>query len=511
MDIMDVLRTLAEKGDLNIVAEEGVRGRITLFLNDVEIADALDIIAEMNDIAYIKEKNSIKMMTSKRYEELYGRPFGEKTSLKVFDLVNADAAVVANQLSQLKTKSGKIMPDPRTNVIMVIDTPVALEEMGSVVRTMDLPVSTRSYSLKYVSADAVVPAVKSILTPAGKVEVSKENNTLVLTDIEENLDQAAILLGEFDSHQALVTKAFSFKYASQKAVLPIITAEITQGVGSVYADEKNNQLVVTDMPERVARIEELAEMFDKKTPQVLIEAKILQINLNDNTKLGVQWEAIQDRIKKFEEVGPVDVRLDYRILAAGEQGTRVFAGGLDERDYEAVVEMLETTTEANLLSSPRITALNNETAEILVGSTVPYKTIDTREENGTIRTFEKVTTVDVGVKLSVTPTINDDGFIAMKIKPEVSSIVAYSEGIPVVEKTQTETSVLVKDGVTIIIAGLVREERTQTAKGVPFLKDIPILGILFRSTDDKRVKSEIAIFITPHIITGDVSTEVPKP
>jgi general secretion pathway protein D len=506
MEIIDALRTLADKGNLNIVAEEGVKGKITLFLTDVEIMDALAIIAEMNDLAYIKDDHAIKVMTGKKYEDLYGRPFHDKSTIKVFTLKNAQAALVANQLAQLKTKTGKIVPDPRTNSLIIIDTPQAIREMRAIIEAMDMPVATRSFDLTYISPNEVVPVIKAVLTPAGRVEVNRQNNKLIITDIEENLDLAADVIAQFDLQPTAVTKAFMINYASLEQLLPTVTAELTPGLGVVYSDEKTNQVIVRDLPDRILRIEELIQTLDRKTPEVLIEARILQIALDDETKLGVQWEAVTRRI---EELGPLAAEADFPILGPLEDGLTVVSGGLDEKSYEAMIEMLSTKTETNLISSPRITALNNETAQILVGSTVPYKTVDTREEQGTIRTFEKVTMVDVGVKLFVTPTINDEGFITMRIRPEVSSVTAFSDGIPIVEKVETETSVIVKDGVTIIISGLVKDEHIETVSGVPILKDIPILGIPFRSTDHQVKKSELAIFLTPHIITGDVTTEPP--
>jgi general secretion pathway protein D len=111
--------------------------------------------------------------------------------------------------------------------------------------------------------------------------------------------------------------------------------------------------------------------------------------------------------------------------------------------------------------------------------------------------------VEVGVKLYVTPTINDSDFVSLQIRPEVSSVTSFSDGIPIVEKTEAETEVLIRDGVTLIIGGLIKNENRKTVRKVPLLGDIPLLGRLFSSTDRQLVKSELIIFITPHIISGD--------
>jgi len=110
------------------------------------------------------------------------------------------------------------------------------------------------------------------------------------------------------------------------------------------------------------------------------------------------------------------------------------------------------------------------------------------------------------VKLYVTPTINSDSMIIMAIRPEVSSVTGYSDNIPIVEKSETNTTVMVKDGVTVLIGGLVREEVRESIRGVPILSRIPILGMLFRSKTSQKVKSEMAILITPYIIDGGITT-----
>jgi type II secretory pathway component GspD/PulD (secretin) len=210
---------------------------------------------------------------------------------------------------------------------------------------------------------------------------------------------------------------------------------------------------------------------------------------------------------KFKDLGEVNVKAVFDILGSTDPGSRIVSGVLDQDSYTATLQILQTLTKINLLSSPRITTLDNEEAKILVGASVPYKTVDTREENGAIRTFEKVTIVDVGVKLFVTPSINEDGFVTLRIRPEVSTVTGYSEGIPIVEKSETETSVMVRDGVTIVIGGLIKDEHRKIRNSIPLLGSIPILGIPFRSTHDSVAKTELVIFLTPHIITGDTNTE----
>ena len=174
---------------------------------------------------------------------------------------------------------------------------------------------------------------------------------------------------------------------------------------------------------------------------------------------------------------------------------------------------MDTVGKTNILSNPRITVINNEEAKILVGSSEPYVTSETTTTaSGPTTTAESVNFIEVGVKLFVTPTIHGDGYVTMKIKPEVSSrtgsiTTSTNNEIPVVETSEAETTVMVKDGVTIVIGGLIKEQDIRTVKKVPLLGDLPFLGFAFRNENKSIEKTEIVIFLTPRIISGDIQSQ----
>ena len=149
----------------------------------------------------------------------------------------------------------------------------------------------------------------------------------------------------------------------------------------------------------------------------------------------------------------------------------------------------------------------------MVGSTLPYvTTTTTTPASGPTTTAESVNFIDVGVKLFVTPTIHTDDFITMKIKPEVSSVTSSltssnNNKIPIVETSEAETVVTVKDGVTIVIGGLIKDEKLSTVRKIPILGDLPLVGLAFRNQEQSMKKTELVIFLTPKIMTGDVADE----
>jgi general secretion pathway protein D len=182
-------------------------------------------------------------------------------------------------------------------------------------------------------------------------------------------------------------------------------------------------------------------------------------------------------------------------------------GTLAKDNFRAVLEFLQTVGKTNILSTPQIAVVENEEAKILVGTREAFVTSLVTQTAQAATTAEQITFIDVGLQLKVTPSINGERFVTMKIKPEVSSVnrfltTASGNQIPIVETSSAETTVMVKDGVTIVIAGLMKDERVLDEKKVPLLGDIPVLGLAFRSREDKVVKTELIFFLTPSIISG---------
>src|SRR3989338_1639268 len=171
------------------------------------------------------------------------------------------------------------------------------------------------------------------------------------------------------------------------------------------------------------------------------------------------------------------------------------------------MKLLATLGETRLLSNPKLAVVNNQEARIHVGRQEAYITSTTTAGQTTTTTAEDVTFVNVGIQLNVTPTINKEGFITMKIKPEVSSVVdtlvtPSGNQIPIIDTSLAETTVLVKDNSTIIIGGLRRDEETENSKRVPFLGDLPLFGNLFRNQTKAKQRNELLVMITPHIVDG---------
>ncbi len=444
MDILDVLKLISQKSGLNIVAAETVKGRVTVFLKNIEVLSALQIIIEAYGWVCVKDNDIFKVMTAAEYESKYDRKFGQETQTRIKQLQFAKATEVATILNEIKGKSGKIIADDKSGTVILVDGPQRLDDMEAVLEKIDVPIETQIFDLGYATAEEISDKISEILTPS---------------------------------------------------------------LGTMKFDERSNKVVITDTAQTLGKIRQIIKAFDERDQQVLIEAKIFQIVLNDEYKMGIDWEAIVSDYHKLDLVS------DFDVLGSTEKKGKLSIGTVAADNYTALIEALKTVGVTNILSSPRITAVNNKEAKILVGSTEPYvTTTTTTPSSGPTTTAETVNFIDVGVKLFVTPTIHDDRFITMKIKPEVSSVTrnlttSNNNTIPVVETSEAETTVIVKDGVSIVIGGLIKEENIKSTRSIPVLGDIPVMGLIFRNISDKATKTEIVVFLTPRIVSGDLPAE----
>lgn len=443
MNVVDVLKFLALKGNFNLVTSATVQGRVTLYLQNVLIRDSLDIILISNGLAYHTEYDVVYVMTEGEYQMLYGKKFNDKNVVEIVTLTYAKPDYVLSALDNLKSSFGRIIIDQDTGSVVMIDTPASIEEMKKLITQIERPLEPKVYSLQYSQVADIVDKFRA--------------------SIDDN------------------------------------------AVGSVTIDERTNKLIVRAFPGRTREIEKLIESLDVPTKEVLIETRIIQVVFKPQMDYGIDWNT------DFGDLGLKNVTLDEGNLSTSNnlfsKFGRIAWGDININKFEIKIRALKQVSDTKILSNPKILVTNNQEAKIHVGDTVPYIISTTSGTGENAITSEAVEFVDVGLKLDVIPTINDDGFITMILKPELStvtgSISSEGGGIPQVNKTLIETTVMVKDGMTVVMGGLKKDNKVHVTKGIPILMQIPILGRFFRSEVDEIESTEIVIFITPHIVYGD--------
>jgi type IV pilus assembly protein PilQ len=354
----------------------------------------------------------------------------------------------------------------------------------------------------------------------------------MVLDAPENLRKMEEALRVLE--QGGETRVIDLKYAKAIDVESNLKDQLEANkLGFVRADERSNQLIVKTFPDRMRELEELIKALDRKTREVLIDAKIVKVSYTDDLNAGVDWDAVFSNLTFHG----VDTRGDFRTSTAGTEGAEVPAltrirldpalsklttkaqvSGLGDlllgtvaRDGYELMRYLRTIGKTQLISNPRMMVTENQEAKILVGTREAYIISTSTAGTSTTTTAEDVEFIDVGIRLSVTPQINADGYVTMKITPEVSSVVrtlvtgTNQNEIPIVDTSTASTTVMVADGNTVILGGLRKNEKTASDDRVPYLSNLPFIGpMLFKQIDHDEELTELVVFITPHIVQGDM-------
>jgi type IV pilus assembly protein PilQ len=293
----------------------------------------------------------------------------------------------------------------------------------------------------------------------------------------------------------LTTEVIKVSYTDLKNVTKPIKGLLTSR-GSVTEDNRNKQLIVTDIKRNIEKIKALVAILDTPERQVLIEARIVEVNTNANLDLGVNWNI-------FHSQNPAGGSNNSSALSLGglfavnpsfaSPGVgSVFQWGqigIDSTILDLRLSALEAKGDGKVVSNPRIMALNGETAKITQGTLIPYQTVSDGEVSTEF--------IEAALALEVTPVINPDNTVILTVKASNSAPGATAGQI---DKKEAETKMLVANGETMVIGGVYVERESFSVTGVPVLMDIPLLGNLFKSTKTIKVRSEMMVFITPHII-----------
>ncbi|MFH1782903.1 MAG: secretin N-terminal domain-containing protein [Candidatus Omnitrophota bacterium] len=484
IDIIDALKFLALKARLNIVTTKNVTGRITLMVENVQVEDIFDIILRSNELAYMKQGNIYNVMTEAEYKLLFGKSFADIRQVKTFRLNYAIPDQAFTLFDTLKSSIGRVLVEPDSGTALIMDTPDSIKKIEDALKTME----------------------------------------------EKNL-----------------VKVFKLQYARAKDVEEQLKLRLDSlNVGSIRADERSNMVIVQTLPQRMPEIEVLITALDTKTKEVMIDTKIVKVKLIDTLDSGFEWEGLHnigqqygmsylgttpfssvtsgdpddwrsrlDTVNAVEGVGSYPFSGTSTAITGSQArtiGEAMHVGAIDsKRDLDFMIKYLKTIGNTQLLSNPKLAVTNNQEARIHVGEKQAYVTSTTTTGQTTTTVSEEVTFVDIGIQLALTPTINDDGYITLKVKPEISSVSSTlttpsGNKIPIIDTSLAETTVLVKDGTTIIIGGLRREEETLVSEETPILGKIPVLGFFFSSKKKVKSRTELLIMITPTIVEGDKLT-----
>jgi len=308
--------------------------------------------------------------------------------------------------------------------------------------------------------------------------------------------EAAQLSKQKEDLEPMVTRVVKLNYVNSKELKQAMKS-VNTSRGTTESERDNNAIIVNDIPRVANRIAEMAVNLDTRISQVEITARMVDVDVEVVRELGVQWHALNLMSSD------ANVASDLVIGDAMTDPFGKFRMGTIQSWGELMftLEALERENKANIISNPRITTTDNREASILVGKEIPLIVAD--EAGNAITELKKI-----GVTLRVTPHVNSDMTITMDLHPEISELSSQAtvQGGVIISLQESDTRVIVRDGETAVIGGLIQEVESNIKTGVPVLKDIPVLGGLFRFSNDTTKKRELIIFVTPRIV-GEVADQ----
>ena len=429
------------------------------------------------------------------------------SDIDVVPLQSATAADTVRVLSSLVSQGGDaggpnlhMVADDRSNSILISGDPAAKLKIRALIANLDTPLDTGGETmvryLQYAKAEDLAAKLKEQITGA--------SNSAGATTVSVNRTVNA----------------------TPTTAATAATVSLAGGTGTIWADKDTNALVIT-APQRTMRaLNAVIDKLDIRRAQVEVQAIIVEVSADNTADLGVNWVVdatnSQPAVGAFvANVGGSSIVDLYNAAKTGTpppagtgliSGTTVAIGRLEAAgvNFAAIVRAIEADSRSNIISRPTITMRDNEESRIEVGQDVPFVTGQYSTNTGNATAFNTVQRQQVGTILSVTPQINEGNTVVLKVEIEVSSIAPTSEGAVdiVTNKRTVKTTVLIPDGGTLVIGGLIQEKATNTEQRVPWLSRIPIIGELFRSRDTSKAKTNLMVFLQPHILHDDHSAAV---
>ncbi len=565
-DIRAFVTQISDITGYSFVIDPRVKGKVTVISNAPMDRDAVYemflSVLQVHGFSAIPSAGVIKIVQQNEAKQkatnlrLLKRVPSEQLVTRVIQVKNANALELVPILRPMVAKYGHLAGVAAANALIISDHISNIKRISQIIDELDSP---SKYELEVVQLDeAWVGDMVKLLEELAPSELGKagakastkkfsvvadeRSNRLIIKGDENFREKIKKLITKLDQPAATsgTTKVVRLKHADAKEMAELLKGLMgdisseTKDQGkkkssstsaTVYADEGINALVIRAEPSVLQETEEIIRQLDVRRAQVLIEAAIVEIG-DENTKgLGVQWAlydaggTVPGALTNFGEVG-LSASSVLSAIAADDPTaiSGVAQGGLtlgigqenNGTSWGALIQALDSNTDANLLSTPKIITMDNQESSIIVGQNIPIKTGEsTTAGDGTSNPFTTITREDIGVKLVVTPSISEGDLVRLEITQEISSIADSVEVASdiVTQKREIKTNVLADDGETIVLGGLITEDYRVKVSKVPFLGDIPWLGALFRSTENKREKRNLLIFLRPSILRDKLRTK----
>jgi len=430
----------------------------------------------------------------------------------------------------------RIIADARTNRVLIKGDTGTRKRIRNMIETLDVPSADRLgglkvFRLKYASAKSLAEILQGLVSGqavnSSQSKTGSSSGSSSSTGLNSLIGGSASAQGNTTgSNNATSGSSINLNSSNHSNNQNSITSFNNNGV-SIIADSAQNALVVKAEPQLMREIESAIQQLDIRREQVLIEAAIIEVSGDDADQLGIQWAlgnlSSGIGLISFSNVGASLASIAAGYLSKGSTGAAsAIASGSNggngatlalgnfsnsRKAYGALIQALKTNTKSNLLSTPSIVTMDNEEAYIVVGQNVPFVTGSvSTNSTGVANPYTTVERKDVGVTLKVIPHIGENGTVRLEVEQEVSAVQANKGQAQdlVTSKRAIKTSVLAEHGQTVVLGGLISDNRTLSRQGLPGLSSIPYVGRLFRADSNSNEKRNLLVFIHPTIV-GDAN------
>ncbi|WNO54786.1 type II secretion system secretin GspD [Stakelama saccharophila] len=466
-----------------------------------------------------------------RIQQLVNRlDSGGGSSFTTIQLDNGNAPEVADSIQSVMgdDSTTRVAADARSNSVIVRGTPASVAQARSIAASLDKPGGatpiTRMFRLNYADAESVTEVLRGVLgaeQPVSNPVARSLDSRRGLTAGELMSSRSNSLAGGINGN---ADRLLNGQSASDGGGGPSSSidfpargdSESAQGFSTpdltVQPAPSLNAVVVRGTPKAIQSIDGLIHDLDVRRPQVHIEAAIAEIRGDEAEQLGVQLGLTGGVLSEVEGGGTsfdtAGKPLSGILSALGIPAGNLLGNGLTGNlaigdDFSVLVQALGTSDNANLLSTPQVTVLDNSPAEIVVGQNVPFVTGSILTDNSDVTPYTTIERRDVGITLKVIPRINAGEVVRLDVSQEVSSLASITiSGASdlITNRRQITTKVLADNGETIVLGGLISDDRTESEKRVPLLGDIPVIGNLFRARREEHNKRILFIFLRPTIL-----------
>lgn len=559
VDIRIFIKTVGHLTGINFLIDDNVSGTVTLIsptkIRVGDVYQVLESVLQVKGYAAVPAGRIVKIiprveaaksnMLLRVGSDPESIPVDDSLVTQVIPLRFADATEIGSLLTPLMSSGGHVATYPKTNVIILTDTSATIHRVANLIRELDIEGARENIAtirLKHASARNLSEQITQIVQRGGvspgtrrlkstspsasttiKILPDDRTNSLIVVANPGDVEMVRGLVEKLDVERPLEASnvhVVYLKHAEAKEVeksLSIVLGKLAIGPADesreplqITADESTNALIIVASAQDYKIIEDMVAKLDVVREQVLVEFQIVEASEDILREIGVDWttldEAVADSVRGFgiTNLGP---RVEAATGDLEGLGVGVFKKVEDETQIGAILKALERHSGVNILSTPHVLTSNHQEATIVVADNVPYirESRVTEYDPATptaIRTFDFK---DVGIELRVTPHISQGGFVRLEIDASFSKLIESATGLgdetPTTAQRKANTVISIMSGTTVVIGGLMRDDKESVEKKVPLLGDVPLVGGLFRVDRDRIQKTNLLLFITPHVLT----------